>query len=138
MKAFSLFLLCMLISLYEAARPNLRFLRSIPNRTPRNPTNQSSKESKRSQLSDEPREIEDNNRYVGTVTAMDDSAIGIISSYFDSNRDFLNELLDIFENTSEEALLDAIKFCTKFKNFTYDQCKKYIELCILPRYMIEE
>ena len=41
MKTFVLLLLFTIISLSGAAGPNLRFLRSIPNRTPRIPTIQS-------------------------------------------------------------------------------------------------
>ena len=110
MKTFVLFLFFAIISLSEAARPNLRFLRSIPNRTYRK---------------DDEKPIDVTNPMI-IAKIIPVVYLKQIHIFFQSHDEEWEQLLFYVQNHNERNLEAAYQYCSSFKDFTYDSCKNYI------------
>ena len=112
MKAIILFLLFAIISLSEAARPNLRFLRSIPNRTQR-----------------DVKRIDDTKPII-IINNFPKIILKIINTFFQSD-DEARELLSFYiKNPSEKNLETACRYCSTTADFSYTDCKNYVNFLV--------
>ena len=110
MKASSLLLLFAIISLSEAARPNLRFLRKIAGRPIRqinNPTKDPA--------------------YIAVPELFKTVTLQPVYIFFNSYEELLEELKDILQNINANSLEAAYQYCAQHSNFKYEYCQDYID-----------
>ena len=130
MKENTLFILFILISLSEAAQPNLRFLRTIPNRNPRTPIIPTSQEDPEDNTINE---FSKPPQKPSTVIPeiFDTVILKPIFIYFMSHDEEMDELKDIIHNCDDDNLEDAYTFCASINNFTKPNCKSFIDKFII-------
>ena len=108
MKATSLLLLLVIISLYEAARPSLRFLRKIAGRSKRKIDN-------------------DDSAHVVVPELFQAVTLEPIYIFFNANEEYFEELKDILQKNNTNSLEAAYQYCTQISNFKYKNCQNYID-----------
>ena len=126
MKTFLLLLLLTICSLTNSARPNLRLLRSIPNRKPRDPLPIEKPTDQEYNRAIDRGHFRPPPRKAAPPDIIDGTQVLVIFRFFDEteNQEYYDELMNLIQSDSQDA---AIQYCVNLNTiFTEALCEYYI------------
>ena len=135
MKTSLLLLLFIVISLSGAARPNLRFLRSIPNRIPRIPITPIKSDVPRDTVAIEGTDNEpiippSPPSKITCPSVFTSEELKSIYMFFIRTLTAWNKMESIILNNNRNNNETAIQYCNTYFNFDYDDCVIFVNWMI--------